>query len=410
MLGKHDHFVAIGGGQAAYQAIQSLRTGGHTGPVTLIGDEPALPYQRPPLSKDYLKGMIAPERLFFRPETWYAEHDIHMRLGVRAVAIDPETRRIRLSDGTDLAYEAALIATGARPRKLSIPGAGSRGIFEIRRLSDIEALRSEAVAGRRVVVIGAGYIGLEAAAVLRTLGLPVTVLEVEGRVLARVTGAHMSDFFERLHAGHGVEIRKTARVSDVLQANGRVAGVMLAEGDVIPAEIVIAGIGILPNQEIAAEADIACENGVRVDEDGRTSAASVFAAGDCTSRPLPHYDGLRMRLESVHNAVEQGRLVAAALLGQARPPQDVPWFWSDQYDVKLQIAGIGLGHDSVVMRPGLREGSFSVFSFRQDRLLAVDAVNAPADYMTGKKLIAAGAPVNRSKLADPSVPMKTFLG
>ncbi|MEM8572107.1 MAG: FAD-dependent oxidoreductase [Pseudomonadota bacterium] len=409
MLTENGHFVAIGGGQAAFQTALSLRNAGFAGPISLICDEPEPPYQRPPLSKDYFKGALPLERMFFKPRAWYEDQRVTLHLGVRAQALDPAAKRVTLSDGTVLTGEAILIATGSRPARFDLPGADLAGVCEIRTLADIERLRPLAMPGRRAVVIGAGYIGLEAAAVLRQVGLEVTVLEAESRVLPRVTGPHMSAFFQELHASHGVEIRTGGRPTAIEGENGFVSAVVMEDGARLEADLVIVGIGIVPNQELAEEAGLACNNGIVVDEDGHTSAHGIFAAGDCTNRPLTLCPSGRARLESVHNAIEQGKLVAAALMGLPRPALDVPWFWSDQYDVKLQIAGLSEGHDKAVVREGSRPGSFSVFYLSGGALRAVDAVNAPADFMAGKRLIATGMPVDAERLADPQVAVKSLL-
>ncbi len=400
------HIVVIGGGQAGAQVIASLRQGGYDGALTLVGDETALPYQRPPLSKAYLKGELAGERLFFRPAAWYDEQDVALRLGAAATAIDRSACKVRLGTGDTLPYDALVLATGSRPRSLPVPGASLTGVHDLRTLADVDRLRPAMAAGRRLAIIGAGYIGLETAAVAAGLGLRVTVLEMADRVLARVTSPLMSAFYEDLHTGHGVEIRTGARVA-AITGNGRgaVAGVSLADGTEIAADLVLAGIGIVPNVELAEEAGLACRDGILTDRDARTHDPRIFACGDCARRPLVHY-GREGRLESVHNAIEQGKLAAAAILGTSRPAEDVPWFWSDQYDVKLQIAGLSQDHDQVVLRGAPSAKAFAAFYLRDGQLLAVDAVNAAPEFLASKQLIAMGARLAPSVLSDMSVTMK----
>ncbi|MEO0882738.1 MAG: FAD-dependent oxidoreductase, partial [Pseudomonadota bacterium] len=297
----------IGGGQAGAQAIASLRQWGFEGDICLIGEETALPYQRPPLSKAYFKGELDEERLYFKPADWYETQKVDVLTGIRAEKIDRSRRLIDLSNGGQMSYDALIIATGSRPRPLPVPGADLTNVFELRGLDDVKAMVPEAIAGKRMVIVGAGYIGLEAAAVARQLGLDVAVLEMADRVLARVTSPVMSDFYTKLHRDQGVDIRTNARLEALLGTDGKVSAARLADGTEIPCDLVLAGIGILPNQEIAEEAGLACANGILTDRDARTNDPRIFAAGDCAARPLVHY-GRTGRLESVHNAIEQGKL------------------------------------------------------------------------------------------------------
>ncbi len=401
--------LVIGGGQAAAQAITSLRQWGYDGTLRMIGDETALPYQRPPLSKAYLKGEMDEARLYFKPADWYAAQTVETTLGVRASAIDRAARTVALSDGSHAAYDALILATGSRPRPLPIPGAQLGGVHELRGLADVDGLRPHVRDGQKLVIIGAGYIGLEAAAVACQLGAEVTVLEMAPRVLARVTSPVMSEFYTRLHEQKGVKVLTGAQTQEILGQDGHVSAVRLADGTRLSADLVLIGIGILPNQELAAEAGLACDaahgGGILVDEDARTHDPRIFAAGDCTVRPLAHY-GRMGRLESVHNAIEQGKLAAAAIVGRERPPLDVPWFWSDQYDVKLQIAGLSQGYDRYVVRGDPEDGRFAVFYFAGDRLLAVDAANAAPEFIVTKKLINAATVVAPEDLQDTSLSMK----
>ena len=397
--------VVIGGGQAGAQALQSLRQGGYAGALTLVGDEPALPYQRPPLSKAYMKGEMTEERLYFRPAPWYQDQNIEVILSTPAKSIDRANRTVELAHGGHLDYDALIIATGSRPRVLPVKGATLHGVHDLRDLSDVERIRPNMIAGRKMVIVGAGYIGLEAAAVARQMGLDVTVLEMAPRVLARVTSPVMSEFFETEHRAQGVQILTGARLDHLDGDGDKVTAAILADGTRIDADIVLVGIGILPNEELAKDAGIACNNGILVDRDARTSDPRVFAAGDCASRPLVHY-GRSGRLESVHNAIEQGKLAAAAILGKPRPAEDCPWFWSDQYDLKLQIAGLSQDYDEIVVRGDPKDRKFAAFYLRNGTLIAVDAINSPPEFLASKKLIMSGAKLAPDMLGDTSISMK----
>lgn len=403
-LSQSQSVVIIGGGQAAAQACASLRQYGYAGKITLIGEEAALPYQRPPLSKAYMKGEMAEERLYFKPEAWYQDQDIELILSTHVEAIDRSARLVKLPHGGAVAYDALIIATGSRPRPLPIEGANLDGVFDLRDLADVEHIRPRMVAGQRLVIVGAGYIGLEAAAVARQLGVEVTVLEMADRVLARVTSPVMSAFYETEHRAQGVDIRTGAQLAS-LKGDDAVEAAVLADGTEIPADIVLVGIGILPNVELAQEAGIACSNGILTDRDARTNDPRVFAAGDCAARPLIHY-GRKGRLESVHNAIEQGKLAAAAIMEKPRPPEDCPWFWSDQYDLKLQIAGLSTDYDEIVVRGDPAERKFAAFYLRGGKLIAVDAVNSPPEFLASKRLIMSGACLAPELLSDTSKTMK----
>lgn len=402
---KADRIVIVGGGQAGAQTAFSLRGWGFEGPITLIGDEPAPPYQRPPLSKAFLKGEMPEERLYFKPETWYAESGVDLVLSTRVTAINRSQGTISLERRDAVGYDHLVLATGSRPRPLPVPGANLENVFELRSLEDVERLAPHMQPGRRLVIVGAGYIGLEAAAVARQMGLDVTVLEMAERVLARVTSPLMSEFYEGEHRAQGVDIRTNARLEALHGEAGAVKTAQLADGEQIPADIVLVGIGILPNDDLAKEAGLACRNGIFVDRDGRTNDARIHAAGDCAHRPLVHY-GRSGRLESVHNAIEQGKLIAADLLGRDRPPEDTPWFWSDQYDLKLQIAGLSAGYDEIVVRGDPAERKFAAFYLADGRLISVDAVNSAPEFLASKRLIAMGAKVAPERLSDMSITMK----
>ena len=399
--------VIIGAGQAGGQAAASLRQMGFEGAIHLVGDESAPPYQRPPLSKAYLKGQLERERLFLKPLQYYEDNAITFHPGVSATAIDRHAKTVVLSNRTSLSYTKLIIATGSRPRALPLPGADLGNVFDLRTLDDIDVLKPQMQEGRRLLIIGAGYIGLEAAAVASELGLKVTVLEMAERVLARVTSPVMSEFYQKLHETHGVTIRTGVSLSK-LTGEGSVSAGELKDGEIIPCDMVLVGIGILPNEEIAAEAGVACANGILVDRDALTNDPDIYAIGDCAHRPLIHY-GRDGRLESVHNAIEQGKIAAAHICGKPRPAEDVPWFWSDQYDVKLQIAGLSQGYTDYAVRGEPTKGSFAVFYFRDGALISVDAVNAPPEFLTAKRLLAAGASVDPEAVTDISVSMKDIM-
>ncbi|MBP9235158.1 MAG: FAD-dependent oxidoreductase [Hyphomonadaceae bacterium] len=396
--------VIIGAGQAGGQAAYSLRLAGYEGAITLIGDEPAPPYQRPPLSKAYFKGEMEAERLFLKPLEYYAEHQIDLITGKTVNAIDLQARQVEIAGGQVATWDRLVIATGARPRKLAIEGAHLNNILELRTLADVDRLKTLAVPGARLVVVGAGYIGLEAAAVGVQLGLKVTVLEAMPQVLSRVAGPEIGAFYTHIHRAAGTDIRLGARL-EAFEGVGQVTGVRIHGGEIITADFVLVGVGVLPNLELALQAGLVCGNGVVVDANMRTSHPDVFAAGDVAWRPLPHY-GREGRLESVHNAIEGGKLAAAAMLGQPAPALDVPWFWSDQFDLKLQTAGLWTGADQTLVRGDPQSRAFAAFYLKEGRVIAVDAVNAAPEYIVGKKLVASQAQVAPAELVDKSISMK----
>lgn len=399
--------VIVGAGQAGAQVAFSLRQWGYGGGIVLVGDEPSPPYERPPLSKDFLKGELAEDKLYFKTAAWYADNRIELRVGQRVAAVDRARGVVRLEDGAELAWHVLVLATGSVPRKLPVPGADLAGVFELRTIADTHALRPCLKPGARLVVVGAGYIGLEVAAVARTLGLEVTVLEAESRVLARVAGPVVSEFFEAEHRRHGVDLRCGAKLR-AFEGEGRLEAALLADGTRIPCDAAVVGVGITPCDGLARDCGIECDDGIVVDRDARTSVARVFAVGDCATRPLVHY-GRRGRLESVHNAIEQGKLAAAAILGRDRPAEDVPWFWSDQYDLKLQIAGLSHGHDRIVVRGDPASRRFAAFYLQSGRLIAVDAIGSPMEFMASRQLIARAAAPDAARLGDPAVSMKEIV-
>ncbi|MBK8131898.1 MAG: oxidoreductase [Gammaproteobacteria bacterium] len=399
--------LVLGGGQAGAQAAASLRQEGFGGRILLIGAEPLLPYQRPPLSKAFLAGELPRERLLIKPEAFYRQADIEPMLGVAATALDVQARHLSLDDGRRLAFDRLLLATGGRPRPLDCPGADHSRLHYLRTVADVEHLRRHFHTGARLVIIGAGYIGLEVAAVAARHGLRVTVLEAAPRALARVTSPEVSGFFQRIHAEAGVEIRCNTGVARI-DGSADLARVITGDGAGLDADLVLAGIGLLPNVELAQSAGIACDNGILVDELGNTSAAGILAAGDCANHPNAIY-GCRFRLESVHNAIEQAKTAAATMAGKHKPYAQVPWFWSDQYDIKLQTAGMNRGYDSVVVRGDPATRYFAVFYLLGERLLAVDAINRPAEFIAARTLIPRRAAVDATRLADDAVPVKDLL-
>ncbi len=398
--------VIIGAGQAGAQAAQSLRQAGYKGSVSLIGEEPAAPYQRPPLSKAYLQGALGADRLALKPDAFYAQNDIALLLGVRAVRIDRHAARIDTDGGESLAYDRLLIATGAPPRKLTCPGTELSGVHYLRTIADCEGLKAPLQDARRIVIVGAGYIGLEVAASARKAGREVTVLEAQSLVLQRVAGPEISAFFDALHRAQGVDLRLGAMLAG-FEGRGRIERAVLASGERIDCDAVLIGIGAAPAVALAAEANLSIDNGISTDEHARTSDPVIFAAGDCASHPSRLY-GRRMRLESVPNAIEQAKVAGANMAGGSAIYDAVPWFWSDQYDVKLQTAGVAAGADAGVVRGDPGAGRFSVWSLKDGRLLAVDAVNDPASFLAAKKIIAAKTPLDTKSLADPATDLKSL--
>ncbi len=397
--------VIVGAGHAGGTAAALLRQYGVDEPITLLGDEPAAPYQRPPLSKAWLKGDADLDGVLLKPFAFYAEHGIALRTGVRVQAIDRAARALNLSGGETLSYRVLILATGARARPLPVPGAGLPGVLTLRTLADAEALKAAITPGVRLVVIGGGYVGLEAAASARALGAEVTVIEREPRLLARVACEMLSAFFQRTHEAHGVRFELAAAVAGI-EGEGRVAAVRLADGRSLPCDLALVGVGALPNDDLARAAGLPCDDGVVVDLDARTADAAVYAVGDCTRRPMPLYDRT-LRLESVPNALEQAKAACAAIVGRPRLAPEVPWFWSDQYDLKLQIAGLPFDVAQVVVRGDPADARFAVFHLdAQDRVQAVEAVNAAPEFMAGRQLIARRNPVAPDKLRDMSLSMK----
>ena len=395
--------VVVGAGQAGSALGAKLRALGYAGDLTLIGDEPVPPYQRPPLSKKYLMGEMELERLFLRPRAWYDEQRITLLAGATVSRIDPAARQVWLGDQA-LAYDQLALTTGADLRRLPAAIGGDLvGVYGVRRLSDIDAMVPEFVAGRRLLVVGGGYIGLEAAAVAAKKGLIVTLIEAAPRILGRVAAPETADAMRALHTAHGVTIREGLGLVR-LTGDGRVNGADLADGSHIPVDFAIVGIGILPGDRLAREAGLVIDNGIATDAFGRTSDPAIWSAGDCASFV---YKGSRIRLESVQNAIDQSESVAANMLGAGKPYLPMPWFWSDQYDMKLQIAGLNTGYDRVVTR--ISGASRSHWYFRGETFLAVDALNDPRGYMVGKRLLETGKQPAAEALADPATDLKSLL-
>ncbi|MFY0692992.1 MAG: FAD-dependent oxidoreductase [Paracoccaceae bacterium] len=399
------HVVVLGAGQAGSSLCAKLRNLGFDGQITLIGAEPVPPYQRPPLSKAYLLGEMDKERLFLRPESFYADQDITLRLGAEVSRILPAEKVITV-EGEDISYDQLALTTGSVPRHLPAAiGGNLEGVHVVRTLADVDRMADDFQPGRKCLVVGGGYIGLEAAAVARKMGVEVTLVEMSDRILQRVAAPQTSDYFRALHTAHGVDIREGTGLARLL-GDTRVSGAEFADGAILDVDFVIVGIGIAPSDALAHEAGLVIDNGIQTDAHGRTSDPNIWAAGDCASFP---WKGGRIRLESVQNAIDQAELVAENMLGAGKDYEPQPWFWSDQYDVKLQIAGLNTGYDRVIARPGDAKGSCSFWYYAGATLLAVDAMNAPRDYMIGKRLIEAGKSPPPETIADPGTDMKGLL-
>jgi 3-phenylpropionate/trans-cinnamate dioxygenase ferredoxin reductase subunit len=400
--------VIVGGGQAGYQTAASLRTEGYDGPVFLIGEEAGAPYQRPPLSKAFVLGKQNHTQILLRPELYYRDHQIELLAGEKAVAIDRVSRKVRLGSGRELSYDTLVLALGARNRPLPIAGAMLGGVCYLRTLDEAIEVKQRLEQARQVVIIGGGFIGLEIAASARTLGKPVTVIEALPRLMARVVAPVVSEFFLAAHTAKGVEILLNAKVQQIQGDENHVQGVLLDDGRKLPADVVVIGVGILPTTDLAAEAGLPIANGIATDQFLRSPDERVFAIGDCAEHPSIFVSS-QVRLESVQNAVDQGICVARTIAGKAAPYSATPWFWSDQFDIRLQMAGLPGGYDHTVVRGALESGKFSVFYFRGGKLCAVDSVNRPADHMAARKLIGAGTALTPGQAADESVNLKTVV-
>ncbi|MGX0876371.1 3-phenylpropionate/trans-cinnamate dioxygenase ferredoxin reductase subunit [Roseovarius sp. MBR-154] len=395
--------VVVGAGQAGASLVAKLRSEGYDGPVTLIGEEPVPPYQRPPLSKKYLLGDMARERLYLRPESYYAEAGIDLRTGLRVTGIDRAAQEVVMGEER-LGYEHLVLATGSLPRRLPAAiGGDLGGVHVVRTLADVDAMAPGFRSGAKVLIVGGGYIGLEAAAVAASRGMQVVLVEMAERILQRVAARETSDYFRALHTRHGVDIREGVGLERLL-GDGHVSGAWLSDGSELDVDMVIVGVGILPDTRLAEAAGLETDNGIAVDAQGRTSDPAIWAVGDCAS--FPHQGG-RLRLESVPNAIDMGECVAGNIMGRAQGYVPQPWFWSDQYDVKLQIAGLSTGYDRIVTRDG--GAAMSFWYYRGDQLLAVDAMNDPRAYMVGKRLIDAGKSADPLLVADAGADLKPLL-
>ena len=403
-----DICIVVGASHAAAQFVISLRQGGWAGRITMIGDETDLPYHRPPLSKDFLSGDKALEDILLRPSAVYEKAEVELKLGIRVTSIDRHAKTIKTDAGETLAYTKLVLATGARVRKLPIPGADLENVFYLRDTKDVMAIKKQIASGNKAVIIGGGYIGLETAASLRKQDMDVTVLEAMPRILQRVTAPDLSSFYKRVHTEEGVKILENEVAAEIQEQSGGLS-VQTKNGQILAADMVIIGIGVIPNAELAQEAGLAVGNGIEVDENARTDDPDIFAIGDVTWHYNPIYER-HIRLESVPNATEQAKTAALAINGAPKPYSSLPWFWSDQFDLKLQIAGLSEGYDSIVIRGDILKGrSFAAFYFKGDKLLAVDAVNRPREFMLARQALGKGWTLNKAILDDEDADLKSAI-
>ncbi len=396
--------VIAGAGHAAGQVVATLKHKKFAGRIVLVGEESHLPYQRPPLSKKFLAGELQAERLYVKPAAFYDDAQCDVRLGVRVDRIDRDASRLITADGQEIAYTTLILALGSRVRKVPVAGSDLDGVHYLRNIDDVDRIRAGIESAQSLVIIGAGYIGLEVAAVCRERGLDVTVIEMADRVLSRVVAPEVSVFFQAKHADHGVKILLSTQL-DAFQGDGRLRSVRTTDGQEVPADLCIVGIGITPNTGLAEAAGLEVDDGIVVDDMCRTSDQDIYAIGDCTSHPNSIY-GRRLRLESVHNALEQAKTAASNICGSQARYSQVPWFWSDQYDVKLQIAGLSQGYDQTVLRGNPDDGKFACLYLQQGSLIAVDAINSPRDFVQSKQLIANRAVIDPMLLADAAVALR----
>ncbi len=410
-MSQSETCIIVGAGHGSGQAVLSLRQLGFEGNIILIGEEPYYPYQRPPLSKDFLAGKIGVDRVEFKPPEFYADEagKADVRLNTRVTAIDKDAKTVTTEGGETLSFDHLIITTGSRVRRLDfLPGADLDGVGYLRGIDDVELIRKHFGSGKKAVIVGAGYIGLEVAAVAAKNGLDVTVLEMEDRVLARVTAPVVSQFYHDEHVAAGVKIEYGVKVTGFEGEGGKVQRVLTEGGQTFDADLVVIGVGIIPNVELAEEAGITCDNGILVDELTRTSAPNIYAAGDCTNHPNAHY-GRNLRLESVHNALEQAKTAAGMICGKEVPYQQIPWFWSNQYDLQLQTVGLLQGYDDVVLRGDPKERSFAAFYLKDGEIIAVDAINAGREFMAAKRMIPARKKVDPARLADTDISVKELM-
>ena len=400
-----EHCIIIGASHAAAQLVSSLRQEGWEGKISLIGDEPNLPYHRPPLSKAFFVGEKTEDELLIRAADFYEKNKVDLLLGSRVTVIDRDAKKITLEDGAEISYTKLALTTGARVRKIPFTGSELAGVFYMRDLNDVKQTHKFTGPGKSAVIIGGGYIGLETAASLRKIGMKVTVIEAMSRVLQRVTAPEVSAFYTRVHTEEGVDIRTEAGV-DAIVGEKHVEGVRLADGSTVAADLVIIGVGVIPNIELAESAGLTIDNGIAVNEFATTNDPDIVAAGDCTNHYNPIYDR-KLRLESVQNATDQAKIAAKSICGKPEAYNALPWFWSDQYDLKLQIAGLSQGFDEVIIRGDSEQGrSFAAFYFSEGHFIAVDAINRPKEFMMSKRALTAGQTADPLKLADESIEIK----
>ena len=402
-----NEIVVIGSGQAAIQTVMSLKRNEFTGSIKVIGEEDHLPYQRPPLSKDFLLEEYKPERVSLKKKEFYEENGVDLILGKRAESIDTILKEITLSDENRICYDQLIIATGSRVRKLNVPGSDKKGIYYLRDLDDANALKQRLKKNKKMVIVGAGYIGLEVASVAASLGVEVTVIEMANRVMNRTVDPMISSYYQKLHESHGVKIHLDNGLK-AFEGGDSVNAVLCSDGLMLEAELVVIGAGVLPNQEIAIAAGLECNNGIMVNEFGETSTGHVYACGDCTNHPNKGLN-TRLRLESVHNAMEQSKTVANTIMGNKEPYDQVPWFWSDQYDHKLQLVGISGDHDEVVMRGLESEQKFLLFYLKNSELIAVNAINSSKEFLICRKLVANKVKISSDVIKDQSVNLNDLL-
>jgi 3-phenylpropionate/trans-cinnamate dioxygenase ferredoxin reductase subunit len=395
--------VIAGAGHAAGQLVASLKQQKFAGQIVLVGDEPYLPYQRPPLSKKFLSGDMPAERLYLRPTSFYDDPQIELRLETLITEIDRDRKTLKTDSG-DIAYDTLILALGSRVRRLTVEGADLDGVHYLRSIADVDGIHAELQHKKNAVIVGAGYIGLEVAAVIRQLGLEVTVVEMADRVMSRVVSPEISDFYQIEHTTQGVKLRLSTGIT-AIRGEGHINAVETEDGELIPADFVVVGIGIIPNVELASDAGLTVEDGIVVNDQCQTSDPSIYAVGDCTAHPNSIYDR-QLRLESVHNALEQAKTAVNNICGKETHYSQVPWFWSDQYDLKLQIAGLSTGYDDIVIRGNPADRSFACLYLKDGKLIATDAVNSPKEFVQSKALIAARTVVDREKLADTEVLLK----
>ncbi len=395
--------VIAGAGHAAGQLVASLKQQKFAGQIVLVGDEPYLPYQRPPLSKRFLSGDMPAERLYLRPTSFYDDPQIELRLETLITEIDRDRKTLKTDSG-DIAYDTLILALGSRVRRLTVEGADLDGVHYLRSIADVDGIHAELQHKKNAVIVGAGYIGLEVAAVIRQLGLEVTVVEMADRVMSRVVSPEISDFYQIEHTTQGVKLRLSTGIT-AIRGEGHINAVETEDGELIPADFVVVGIGIIPNVELASDAGLTVEDGIVVNDQCQTSDPSIYAVGDCTAHPNSIYDR-QLRLESVHNALEQAKTAVNNICGKETHYSQVPWFWSDQYDLKLQIAGLSTGYDDIVIRGNPADRSFACLYLKDGKLIATDAVNSPKEFVQSKALIAARTVVDREKLADTEVLLK----